>query len=98
MDISQWTEQNVADWLTLNAFGQYALAFLDNNINGPVLLELTYESLKDVGVIKVSPTSGHINKRLETELVFYKLFGDSSLVLQASSLSYLVVKRVTEDN
>jgi hypothetical protein len=49
-DIRTWNEQQVANWLKENQFGHYANIFIDNDINGEVLLELNNGLLKELGI------------------------------------------------
>ena len=52
---------DVGGWLKNLGFGQYEAAFRDNAIDGEVLLSLTAEDLKDLGVTIV----GHRRKLLD---------------------------------
>ncbi|RKP06052.1 kinase-like domain-containing protein [Thamnocephalis sphaerospora] len=49
-DIRAWSEQRVASWLAENQFGHYADAFIENDVNGEVLVELNNTLLKELGV------------------------------------------------
>ncbi|KAI9593495.1 kinase-like domain-containing protein [Syncephalis fuscata] len=53
-DIRNWSEQQVVAWLTENQFGHYADTFLENDVNGQVLVELDNTLLKELDV----PTVG----------------------------------------
>ncbi|KAF9979367.1 polar growth protein [Actinomortierella ambigua] len=48
--VHRWSVDTVADWLTRNKFEENVAAFKANDISGDVLLELTHDTLKDMGV------------------------------------------------
>jgi hypothetical protein len=52
-DFKTWDKHLVGNWLISNDFGEYKEAFVRNDITGNVLLNLDYNSLKDVGVLIV---------------------------------------------
>lgn len=45
--MESWSKQEVADWITSIGFAQYAAQFLNNDIEGPHLLSLTIDELKN---------------------------------------------------
>jgi len=50
-----WSSNHVKEWLTQNGFGHYAHLFCDiHKINGPALLMLTEEDLKNPLNIEVN--------------------------------------------
>ena len=49
----QWTPQNVADFLKKIGMDQYTAMFLEEEVDGPSLLEAGRESFQDVGVESV---------------------------------------------
>lgn len=49
-DIDAWTVADVRDWLHAVLLGQYAPLFEGNEINGPILLEITLEDLDYMGM------------------------------------------------
>ncbi|RKP23047.1 sterile alpha motif/pointed domain-containing protein [Syncephalis pseudoplumigaleata] len=53
-DVRSWSEQQVAAWLTENHFGHYVDTFIENDVDGQVLVELDNTLLKELGV----PTVG----------------------------------------
>ena len=46
----QWTPENVADFLIKIGMSHYAGTFLEERVDGPVLLELERDSFQDLGV------------------------------------------------
>ncbi|KAF0720776.1 Aste57867_55 [Aphanomyces stellatus] len=53
-----WTCEQVADWLREKGFGDYAEHFLDNEVDGPCLVELDHLTLKvDLHVAKLGHRS-----------------------------------------
>ncbi|KAJ3226664.1 hypothetical protein HK099_004408 [Clydaea vesicula] len=51
--MERWNEDKVGEFLEENGFTQFKKSFRQNNINGEILLELTYETLKDLGILSV---------------------------------------------
>ena len=52
-EVVHWDLQRVGKWLDDHSLSVYKSAFQAHNITGATLLELNYESLKDIGVVKV---------------------------------------------
>ncbi|ORZ40323.1 kinase-like domain-containing protein [Catenaria anguillulae PL171] len=52
--VRAWTPVQVADWLERNAMPKHARTFVDHEISGDILLELTQQNLKDMSI----PTIG----------------------------------------
>lgn len=55
LPVSQWTVENVADWVRAIPFprsesARYAQLFIDNAVHGPLLLQLNQELLEDIGI------------------------------------------------
>ncbi|TPX72173.1 hypothetical protein SpCBS45565_g00610 [Spizellomyces sp. 'palustris'] len=48
--ISQWTEHGVAQWLEEAGFGRYVTPFVERHVTGNVLLNMTYDTLRQSGV------------------------------------------------
>ncbi|KAG0268343.1 polar growth protein [Actinomortierella ambigua] len=48
--VHRWSVDTVADWLTRSGFEESVAVFKANDISGDVLLELTHDTLKDMGV------------------------------------------------
>lgn len=72
--VMKWNELEVADWLTLQGFKQYTDAFLDNMINGPMLVSLADSDLeRDLRV-----TNRMHRKRLMLEVAKLAVKGKSS--------------------
>ena len=55
-----WTCNHVKEWLSQNGFGHYAHLFCLHKINGPALLMLTEEDLKNPLNIEVNTISHFI--------------------------------------
>ncbi|KAI9197051.1 sterile alpha motif/pointed domain-containing protein [Polychytrium aggregatum] len=53
MDISRWSTDQVAEWLVQNNFASFRDSFVSHNVGGMALLQLDYELLKEIGVLKV---------------------------------------------
>ncbi|KNC97082.1 STE/STE11 protein kinase [Spizellomyces punctatus DAOM BR117] len=51
--VREWDEKLVGFWLIENGFERFGPAFADNHITGQALLELNYDTLKDIGVMSV---------------------------------------------
>ncbi|KAI9099831.1 hypothetical protein DFS34DRAFT_509727 [Phlyctochytrium arcticum] len=51
--IREWSESQVANWLSELGFERFAKDFIENSVNGDVLLELNYDTLKEIGVVSV---------------------------------------------
>ncbi|KAI9183954.1 ATP binding [Blastocladiella emersonii ATCC 22665] len=51
--VRSWSAFQVADWLERNLMGKYARNFIDNEIIGDVLLELTQQHLRDLQIATV---------------------------------------------
>jgi len=53
MDITailEWDEKQVAKWLSEQGFNEITQTFLENDINGELLLDLNFEYLKELGI------------------------------------------------
>ncbi|KAG0238348.1 polar growth protein [Actinomortierella wolfii] len=48
--VHRWSVDTVAEWLTRSGFEENVAAFRANDISGDVLLELTHDTLKDMGM------------------------------------------------
>ncbi|KND00975.1 STE/STE11/BCK1 protein [Spizellomyces punctatus DAOM BR117] len=48
--ISQWNEHAVAQWLEAAGFGRYVTPFVEKHVTGNVLLNMTYDTLRQSGV------------------------------------------------
>lgn len=62
MDIRNWDEERVAEWLRSINCSQYVSLFIKNNITGPNLMELDAASLKEMGILKMGD-----RKRIEAQ-------------------------------
>ncbi|KAL5259667.1 hypothetical protein ACHWQZ_G009945 [Mnemiopsis leidyi] len=51
--VEDWEAADVAEWLTGLGLGEYKDIFLENDISGPNLLDLTKADLKELGVTKL---------------------------------------------
>lgn len=51
IEIAEWTVGDVVDWLTAVNLSQYADAFIQNDISGPILLDM---SLEDLDYMKIN--------------------------------------------
>ncbi|KAG0285902.1 Adaptor for signal transduction [Linnemannia gamsii] len=48
--VYNWTVETTAQWLTTNGYEDNVQSFRDNDITGDVLLDLTHDTLKDMGM------------------------------------------------
>ncbi|KAF9274169.1 hypothetical protein BGZ88_003216 [Linnemannia elongata] len=48
--VYNWTVETTAQWLTTNGYEDSVQSFKDNDITGDVLLDLTHDTLKDMGM------------------------------------------------
>lgn len=65
--VEDWEAADVAEWLCGLGLGEYKSIFIDNDIRGPNLLDLTKADLKELGVTKL----GHritLTKEINTRL------------------------------
>ena len=51
--VTTWSSVDVCDWLRDNGWGQYAMNFQENEIEGVHLATLTKDDLADLGVTKI---------------------------------------------
>ncbi|ETO16911.1 hypothetical protein RFI_20426, partial [Reticulomyxa filosa] len=61
--ISTWTESDVNQWMKEMGYPEYATIFLENNIDGKILLDLNKEDFTSLGITSV----GH-RKALERQI------------------------------
>lgn len=45
--LDEWATGDVVEWLKLQGFARYASAFLEHDVDGPLLVQLTAEELRD---------------------------------------------------
>lgn len=51
--ITQWTAEQVADWVAALGLTQYADAFVDEAITGLALVEMQHHDFKEMGIMSV---------------------------------------------
>jgi len=51
--ITQWTAEQVADWVAALGLSQYADAFVDEAITGLALVEMQHHDFKEMGIMSV---------------------------------------------
>lgn len=51
--VANWDVHTVGQWLDEHSFSMYKSEFIHHGITGEILLELTYDALKDIGVQKI---------------------------------------------
>ncbi|KAG9045934.1 Adaptor for signal transduction [Tulasnella sp. UAMH 9824] len=75
LDILQWEEEQVNDWLISINFGQYQGSIYEHGITGEVLVQLDFDSLKEIGVL----SAGH---RLELLKAIYRLKVENGVAIE----------------
>lgn len=66
--INNWNEDDVGKWLDNNKLSQYVKIFKEHNITGSVLFDLTYNDLKDMGILSIGERAKIL---LELKKFFY---------------------------
>jgi mitogen-activated protein kinase kinase kinase len=51
--VLNWNENDVGKWMDDNKLGQYKSIFIEHNIIGLVLFELTHQDLKEMGIFSI---------------------------------------------
>ena len=65
--VSGWSVDRVVKWLTDNGLGEYALRFREEGVDGQVLIGLTDEELRELGVVKMGPRKKITNLQAQRE-------------------------------
>lgn len=75
LDILQWEEDHVVEWLISINLGQYQGSIYEHGITGEVLVQLDFDSLKEIGV----RSAGH---RLELLKAIYRLKVENGVAIE----------------
>ncbi|KAG9017107.1 Adaptor for signal transduction [Tulasnella sp. 427] len=75
IDILQWEEDSVNEWLVSIGYGQYQNYIHEHGITGEVLVQLDFDSLKEIGV----RSAGH---RLELLKAIYRLKIENGVAIE----------------
>ncbi|KAG2174456.1 hypothetical protein INT44_006719 [Umbelopsis vinacea] len=75
--VKHWKERDVADWLESLNYGQFTQKFIENNINGEVLLELDNPTLKEMDIktvgerVRILTAVRHLRQGCYNEMAYF---------------------------
>jgi len=98
-NVNNWTCSDVVTWLEKHGLGQYKESFLENEINGEILLHLNATDINDLGIKKI----GHrkiieieINKLNEQDSIISSTTNNTQIIPPSQTSSVSVAPSVSK--